>query len=165
MIVRLLSVDKSVAVEQRGTVIIDRVALRLAEWNPQPPSAVFPLHKVSVLTYEGRPLYTRAAVAVSQRSARELRELWPAVAAADWSEEDKKLILAGQLRHGMIPEQVRLSWGEPEEQLELGTPPGSINTWMYDDRQATFDGDNLLGFLVPTDGGAVAPPLMCGTTD
>ena len=162
VIVRLLPVDKSVAVEQRGMVIIDRVALRLAGWNPEPPSAVFPLHKVSVLTYEGRPLYTRAAVAVSQRSAQELRELWPAVAAADWPEEDKRMILAGQLRHGMVPEQVRLSWGEPEEQLELGIPPGSIRSWIYDDRQATFDGDVLLGFLVPSDDEAVAPPSLCG---
>ena len=162
VIVRLLPVDKSVAVEQRGMVIIDRVALRLAEWNPEPPSTVFPLHKVSVLTYEGTPLYTRAALAVTQRSARELRELWPAVAAADWPEEDKKMILAGQLRHGMIPEQVRLSWGEPEEQLELDTPPGSIRSWIYDDRQATFDGDILLGFLVPGDDEAVAPPPTCG---
>ena len=164
VIVRLLPVDKSVAVEQRGVVIIDRVALRLAEWNPEPPSTVFALHKVSVLTYESAPLYTRAAVVVTQRSARELRELWPVVAAADWPEEDKKMILAGQLRPGMIPEQVRLSWGEPEEQLERGTPPGSIRSWIYDGRQATFDGDILIGFRGPRDDETVTPlPLMCGT--
>ncbi len=162
VIVRLLPVDKSVAVEQRGAVIIDRVALRLAEWNPEPPSTVFPLHKVSVLTYEGVPLYTRAAVAVSRRTARALRELWPAVAAADWPEEDKKMILAGQLRHGMNPEQVRLSWGAPVEQVELDTLPGSVSSWIYDDRQATFNGEILIGFRVPSNDETPAPPPLCG---
>jgi hypothetical protein len=144
---RLLPLDKSIAVEQSGEVIIERVALRLAHWDPEPAPASYVLNRVHASTFESRPLYTRTPVALTTRSVEDVAVVWPQLwAAVDWSSDDRKLILAGEVRHGMSPAQVRLSWGEPDEAIAGDPDAGIERNWRYADRYAVFADDKLIAF-------------------
>ena len=144
--VRLLPLDRSVAVEQQGTVIFERVALRRPYWNPEPAASVFVLNRVSATSYEAVPRYTRAPLALTEREDSEIEQIWPAVAASDWSDDDKRLVLAGDVRHGMSPAQVRASWGDPKQEIGPDGLRGIDTQWNYPDRLAFFVGDKLVAF-------------------
>ena len=143
--VRLLPVDKSLAVVQSGAVIVDQVSMRLAHWDPSPPPAPFVLKRITATSFENRSLHTRTPVALTTKNADEIAEIWPQVqAATDWSLDDKELILAGDVQPGMSPEQVRLSWGEPAEEIPSDPGTGVERTWNYADRKAFFADGRLL---------------------
>jgi len=148
--IRVLPLDRSLAVAQSGAVIVDRVSLRLAHWDPIPPPAPFVLKRITVTSFEGRSLHTRAPVALTTKSAAEIAEIWPQVqAATEWSLDDKERILAGEVRPGMSPEQVRLSWGEPDEVIPHDPASGIEREWRYTDRKASFADGKV--FAAPRD--------------
>ncbi len=142
LIVRLLPLDRTLAVEQQGSVVLERVSLRLSAWEAEPPAASFLLYRVSASAFEGAELHTRAPIAVTSRPVADLQRAWTRVATSDWPEEDKALVLAGDVRQGMTMEQVRVAWGEPAETSEEG---GGDILWDYPDRFAVFaDGEVVL---------------------
>ena len=145
---RLLAADRSVAREQRGSVIFERVSLRLATWTAEPTASSVVLYRITANTFEGAVLHTRAPMVVTARSAEEVEQVWAEVAATEWSSEDKQLVLAGEIRHGMSEEQVRLAWGEPLEQTrsEAG---GNGSRWDYADRDAVFAAGSVIAFRPP----------------
>jgi hypothetical protein len=158
--VRLLPLDRSIAVDQQGAVIFERVALRLAHWPGRPPAASLLLNRVTATTWEGERLHTRSPIALTTRPAEEIETVWPQVAASDWSIEDKQLVLAGELRHGMSPEQVRLAWGEPEEDTQPGQY-GIDRRWRYPDRYVAFAAGTVIAFAPVPEEAAKPPSLRC----
>jgi hypothetical protein len=142
----VLPLDLTLAVDQRGEVIFDRVALRLATWQPLPPAASVVLYRISASAFEGASLYTRAAVAVTTLTAEEVGFAWSEVARSAWSEEDKALVMAGDVRQGMTPEQVRAAWGEPPEASPPAAGAAGEIRWDYGDRWAVFADGKLLLF-------------------
>jgi hypothetical protein len=160
VVIRLLPLDRELAVEQQGSVIFDRVGLRLADWDPDPPPAAVVLYRVNSFTYEGAPRYTRAPIALTERNGDDLRRAWQKVAATDWSIDDKKLVLAGQLRRGMSREQVSAGWGDPAE--ETTQPDGSIELrWADDDRYVLLADGHVIASRPPTHIDLSDVPLMC----
>jgi hypothetical protein len=158
--VRLLPLDRSIAVDQQGAVIFERVTLRLAHWPARPAAASLPLNRVTATSWEGARLHTRSPIALTTRPAEEVEAIWPQVAASDWSVEDKQLVLAGELRHGMSPEQVRLAWGEPEEEEPAGEY-GIDHRWRYPDRYVAFTAGKVIAFATTPEEVAKPPVLRC----
>ncbi len=146
--VRLLAGDRSVAREQRGSVIFERVSLRLATWAAEPTASSVVLYRITANTFEGVALHTRAPMAVTARPTEEVEQVWAEVAATEWSSEDKQLVLAGEIRHGMSEEQVRLSWGEPLEQTRSDAG-GNGSRWDYADRDAVFAAGSVIALRPP----------------
>lgn len=155
--VRLLPLDASIAVQEQGDVIFERATLRPASWALNLPPATLLLQRVSASSYEGVPRFTRAPLAVSERPIDEIREVWQQLAANGWSEEDQRLMLAGAVRAGMSPEQVKLSWGEPMATTETVSLPGMDERWDYADRSAVFIDSHLASWSV--EGTSSAPPV------
>jgi len=158
--VRLLPLDRSIAVDQQGAVIFERVTLRLAHWPARPPAASLPLNRITATSWEGARLHTRSPIALTTRPAEEVEAIWPQVAASDWSVEDKQLVLAGELRHGMSPEQVRLAWGEPEEEEPAGEY-GIDHRWRYPDRYVAFTAGKVIAFATTPEEVAKPPVMRC----
>lgn len=148
MTVRLLAADRSVAREQRGSVIFERVSLRLATWAAEPKASTVVLYRITASSFEGAALHTRAPMAVTARSAEEIEQVWPQIAATEWSSEDKHLALAGEIRNGMSEEQVRLSWGESLEQTSSDAG-GNGSSWGYPDRDVVFAAGSVIAFRPP----------------
>ena len=146
--VRLLAADRSVAREQRGSVIFERVSLRLATWAAEPTASSVVLYRITASTFEGAALHTRAPMALTARPEEEVEQVWAEVAATEWSSDDKQLVLAGEIRHGMSEEQVRLAWGEPLEQTRSDAG-GSGSRWDYADRDAVFADGSVIAFRPP----------------
>jgi hypothetical protein len=161
IIVRLLPLDRSIAVDQQGAVIFERVALRLAHWPARPPASSLPLNRINATSWEGARLHTRSPIALTTRPAEEVEAIWPQVAASDWSVEDMQLVLAGELRHRMSPEQVRLAWGEPEEEEPAGEY-GIDHRWRYPDRYVAFTAGKVIAFATTPEEVAKPPVLRCG---
>jgi hypothetical protein len=144
LIVRLLPLDRTLAVEQQGSVVFERASLRRASWEAEPPAASFLLYRATASAFEGARLYTRAPIAVSTRPVATLQRVWTRVVTSGWSDEDKVLALAGELRQGMTMDQVRAAWGNPGE-----TIPGRAEnqvSWNYPDRYAFFEDEKLVIF-------------------
>lgn len=160
--VRLLVADRSVAREQRGSVIFDRASLRLASWESEPPASSVVLHRITANAFEGAPLYTRARLVVTPRGVEQIEQVWAEIVETEWSKEDKQRILAGEIRHGMGEQQVRLSWGEPSKQTQFGAE-GNDKRWDYADRYAVFADGNIIAFsrASPQSRDQTAAPLMC----
>ena len=160
--VRLLVADRSVAREQRGSVIFDRASLRLASWESEPPASSVVLHRITANAFEGAPLYTRARLVVTPRGVEQIEQVWADIVETEWSKEDKQRILAGEIRHGMGEQQVRLSWGEPSKQTQFGAE-GNDKRWDYADRYAVFADGNIIAFsrASPQSRDQTAAPLMC----
>ncbi|MDP6686660.1 MAG: hypothetical protein QF680_01635 [Acidobacteriota bacterium] len=160
--VRLLVADRSVAREQRGSVIFDRASLRLASWPSEPPASSVVLYRITANTFEGAPLYTRAPMVVTPREVEQIEQVWADIVETEWSKEDKQRILAGEIRHGMTEQQVRLSWGEPSKQAQLSVE-GNDKRWDYPDRYAVFADGNIIAFsrASPQSRDQTAAPLMC----
>ena len=160
--VRLLAADRSVARLQRGSVIFEQASLRLATWAAEPTASSVVLYRITVTTFEGAALHTRAPMAVTARPAEEVEQIWAEIAATEWSSEDIQLVLAGEIRHGMSEEQVRLSWGEPLEQTrsEAG---GNGSRWAYADRDAVFADGRVIALRPPRreTGDQLGFALMC----
>jgi len=148
MTVRLLAADRSVAREQRSSVIFERVSLRLATWAAEPTASTVVLYRITANSFEGAALHTRAPMAITARSAEEAEQVWPQIAATEWSSEDKHLVLAGEIRNGMSEEQVRLSWGEPLEQTSSDAG-GNGSSWDYADRDVVFAAGSVIAFRPP----------------
>ncbi len=159
--VRLLPLDLSLAVEQQGSVVFERVALRRATWNPAPPAATVLLYRISAHTFEGALLHTRARIAVTSRPVEESQRAWARVAVAGWSEQDGSLVLAGELRFGMSPEQVRAAWGAPQEETSNTTEDGVERRWDYPDRYVVFFNDEVALFRPRAERLVTAERLMC----
>tara|TARA_B100000586_G_scaffold138669_1_gene100463 strand:- start:512 stop:1339 length:828 start_codon:yes stop_codon:yes gene_type:complete len=143
--VRLLVADRSVAREQRGSVIFERASLRLASWVSEPPASSVVLYSITANTFEGAPLYTRSPMVVTTREAEQIEQVWADIVETEWPKEDKQRILAGEIRHGMSEQQVRLSWGEPLKQTKF-SGDGNDSRWDYADRYAVFAGGNIIAF-------------------
>jgi len=160
VILRLLPLDRQLAVEQQGSVIFDRVSLRLADWDPDPPPAAIVLYRVASYAYEGAARYTRAPIALTERDGDDLQRAWQKVAAADWSVDDQRLVLAGELRRGMSRDQVSAAWGDPAE--ETTQADGSIELrWADDDRYALLADGRVIASRPPTRLDLSEVPLMC----
>jgi hypothetical protein len=159
--VRLLPLDRTIAVEQQGSVVFDRVSLRLAGWNPDPPAASVLLHRVTATSFEGAPLYTRTPVAVTRRSVDEVRRAWVSIAVADWSADDQQRVLAGELRHGMSPDQVSAAWGSPVDDISRDTGDGLEGRWDYADRYVVFENDAVILFGRRAAEDRSVEPLIC----
>lgn len=144
--VRLLPLDRSLAREQRGSVIFQRAGLRLATWNPDPPPAAIVLNRISANAFEGAELHTRARIAVTNRSVEEIQRAWLRVAAADWSAEDQGIVLSGELRPGMSPDQVTAAWGSPDADTSQASGAGVERRWEYADRYVVFFDDGVISF-------------------
>lgn len=143
--VRLLAADRSVAREQRGAVIFERATLRLATWAAEPAASSVVLYRITANAFEGAQLHTRAPIVVTARPAEEVEQVWVELAATDWSSADKQQVLAGEIRHGMSEEQVRLSWGEPFERT-MSDAAGGGRRWDYADRDVVFAGGSVIAF-------------------
>jgi hypothetical protein len=144
--VRLLPLDRFLARDQRGSVIFQRASLRLARWNPDPPPAAVVLNRISANTFEGAELHTRARIAVTNRSVEEIQRAWLRVAAADWSAEDQEIVLSGELRPGMSPDQVTAAWGSPDADTSQASGAGVERRWEYADRYVVFFDDEVISF-------------------
>lgn len=160
--VRLLVADRSVAREQRGSVVFERASLRLASWAFEPKASSVVLYRITATAFEGASLHTRAAIAVTTKTAEQVEQVWADIVATEWSREDKQRVLAGEIRHGMSEEQVRLSWGEPLEQTTTGAT-GDDNRWDYADRYAVFADGSIIAFRQSPQEvrRQAAPALMC----
>jgi len=163
--VRLLPLDRSLAVEQRASVIFDRVSLRLESWDPVPPPGTIVLNRITSNSFEGAPLYTRTPVAVSRRSVDELEAAWPGVAAGNWSVADQQMVLAGELRSGMSPEQVTAAWGNPPDETTQPAGDGVQRRWDYSDRYVVFIDDEVILFRPPATLDASQASVMCPGED
>ncbi len=172
--VRLLPLDRTLAVEQLGSVVFDRASLRMASWDPQPPASSIVLYRITASTFAGDLLHTRTPVAITTRTADDVQRAWPRVAMSDWSEEDRALVLAGEVRQGMTADQVRAAWGEPQQTSAPDAAAVSEDRWDYDDRFAVFDEGKLVLFrprlldeseatLKTCPGGAPGPELEIGS--
>jgi hypothetical protein len=145
--VRLLPLDRSLAREQRGSVVFERAGLRLSGWDPDPPPGAVVLNRISANSFEGAELHTRARVAVTDRSVEEIQRAWLDLAAADWSAEDQAIVLAGELRHGMSPDQVAAAWGRPDADTSQASDAGVERRWEYaDGRSVVFFDDDVITF-------------------
>jgi len=160
--VRLLVADRSVARAQRGSVIFERASLRLASWVSEPPASSVVLYSITANTFEGAPLYTRAPMVVTTREAEQIEQVWADIVETEWPKEDKQRILAGEIRHGMSEQQVRLSWGEPLKQTKFSAE-GNDSRWDYADRYAVFAGGNIIAFsqVSPQARDQTVAGLMC----
>lgn len=160
IVIRMLPLDRDLAVEQQGSVIFDRVSLRLAGWDPEPPPGAIVLYRVASYSYEGASLYTRAPIALTAREGDNLRRAWEKVATGDWSLDDRKLVLAGELRRGMSREQVSAAWDEPAE--EIAQPDGAVELrWAADNRYALLEEGRVIAWQPPTRVELSSVPLMC----
>ncbi len=140
--VRLLPLDRTLAVEQRGSVILDRISLRPASWDPEPPASSVLLYRITASSFEGDLLHTRTPIAVTTRPVDEVQRVWPQVVISGWSAEDKGRVLAGEVRQGMTPEHVRAAWGEPQSRVG----PEGEDRWDYGDRYVLFAGGKVVVF-------------------
>jgi hypothetical protein len=68
--------------------------------------------------------------------------------------------LAGELRHGMSPEQVRLAWGEPDEDTPAGQY-GIDRRWRYPDRYVAFAAGTVIAFATVPEAAAKPSSLRC----
>ena len=87
--------------------------------------------------------------------------MWPRVAESDWSIEDRQLILAGRVRHGMDQSQVYASWGAPLDEGSPGGETGVDRRWTYGDRFAVFSGNGLIAFQRTGGDEPVPTPKIC----
>lgn len=161
LIVRLLPLDRTLAVEQQGSVIFERAGLRLASWQPQPQPATIVLNRVVVSSFEGARLYTRAPVAPTFRNEDEVERIWPTLARSAWSVEDRQHLLAGTLRTGMDREQVAVAWGRPSAENALSGGEGVEWLWDRDDRYVVFINGFVAVFRQPAEEEAAVGQPMC----
>jgi hypothetical protein len=161
IVIRLLPLDRGLAVDQQGSVVFERAALRLAAWDPHPPAASVLLHRVTASSFEGTRLYTRAPVAPSGRSADDLQRVWPGVTRTGWTVETQQTVLAGELRHGMNRAQVRAAWGEPAQETAVSGSSSVEWRWAGDDRYALFENGEVIAFRPPTVAHDAAEPSVC----
>lgn len=149
--VRLIPLDRSIAVPERGTAIFERATLVPADWPDHLEPAPLLVRRIRIVTYEPARRYVRSAVAVSERAPAELERTWGALLDGEWDDEARRRMLAGELRAGMPQEEVRLAWGEPESRTAIG----SAERWDWPLRSAAFDAGGRL--LTWTD--TAEPPL------
>ena len=135
MRVRLIPMDRSIAVPERGTAIFERVSLVPDEWPDRREPAPLLVRRVRIVTYEASRRYTRAALAVSERTPEALERTWGALLDGDWDREARQRMLAGELQPGMLRDEVGLAWGEPQERSQIG----AAERWDWADRSAAFD--------------------------
>lgn len=134
VVVRLLPLDRSIAVQERSGAIFEAVSLVPVEWPSRLDSVSLLLRRVRVVTYSPALRYTRAPMAVSERPTPDLRAAWVQLAAGTWNRDEREAILAGRLAPGMSPDEVRLAWGEPEKRQQTA----GMQRWDYKDRSAAF---------------------------
>jgi len=144
--VRLLPLDRSLARDQRGSVIFQRASLRLASWNPDPPPGAVVLNRISANAFQGVELHTRARIVVTNRSVEEIQSTWLSVTAADWAAEDQEMVLSGELSPGMSPDQVTAAWGSPDTDSSQVSGAGVERRWEYADRYVVFFDDGVISF-------------------
>lgn len=149
--VRLIPLDRSIAVPERGEAIFERAALVPADWPEHLEPAPLMVRRIRIVTYEPAQRYVRSALAVSDRQPDELESTWGALLDGEWDDEARRRMLAGELQPGMPREEVRLAWGEPESRTRIG----SAERWDWPLRSAAFDDAGRL--LTWTD--AVEAPL------
>jgi hypothetical protein len=161
--VRLLPLDRTLAVEQRGSVVFERATLRLASWAPKVGASSIVLNRISATTFEGALLHTRTPIAVTDRTAEEVQREWIKVAmsGSDWSDDDKALVLAGEVRRGMTPDQVRTAWGEPTQVPASDAESASEARWDYEDRYVVFAEGKVVLFRPRLLEEAESTMLMC----
>jgi hypothetical protein len=71
------------------------------------------------------------------------------------------MVLAGELRFGMSPEQVRAAWGAPQEETSNTTEEGVERSWDYPDRYVVFFNDEVALFRPRAERLVTAERLMC----
>ena len=141
--VRILPTDPSVALEERGPVIIESAILQMSDWSLELPPEPLLLQRSEIVYYEPVRRLTRVPLVVSQRSPRELRAVWRAVERAGLTDQEREPLLAGELRPGMSPQHVRLAWGEPDA-IHLVRSAGE--RWEYSTRSASFGSEGLVSW-------------------
>ena len=147
--------------EQAGAAIFDRAVLRLTSWPSLPPATLVLLRRVSAGSYEGVRRYTRSKLAITHKSQEEIGRIWPELTATGWSGEDLELVLAGEVRKGMTPDQVRLSWGVPKSEVGSAEVPGTDIRWDYADRSAVFVNRALASWSLAGEPERPAPLPRC----
>jgi hypothetical protein len=150
--VRLIPLDRSIAVPERGSAIFERAALVPADWPDHLEPAPLLVRRIRIVTYEPARRYVRSALAVSERDPADLERTWGALLDGDWDDEAASRILAGELRAGMPREEVRLAWGVPDDETRVGT----AERWDWPLRSAAFGADGRL--LTWTDASEPEPP-------
>lgn len=135
--VRLIPQDRSIAVSERGVLVFDSASLAPADWPLELTPDPLPLRRALVVGYAPARGFTRAPLAVSERPIEELREAWLGMRGSERDDEVRRGILAGELRRGMSPADVRLAWGEPESRAATD----SLERWEWPDRSAAFTAD------------------------
>lgn len=161
LLVRLLPLDRTLAVEQQGSVVFERAGLRLASWDPEPRPATIILNRVVVSAFEGATVYTRAPVAPTDRDAQAVERLWPALARSEWTIEDQQHVVAGTVRAGMSREQVAVAWGRPSAENAQADGEGVEWRWDRDDRYVVFTNGTVAVFRPPAEDEVEVQQPMC----
>ncbi len=160
IVVRLLPNDPSIAVQERGRMIFERVSLAPVEWPSRLEPTWLLLRRVRVTGYEPARRYTRARLVVTQRGPEELRRVWSHLTRTALPPEQQEAVLRGELLAGMSTEAVTLAWGEPAE-TDLA---GGLRRWRWPERSATFDDDGRL--IAWAERSTALPPLSaCGGSE
>ena len=141
IVVRLLALDRSIAVQEGGSGVFERVELTPAEWPRRLDPTSLLLRRVRLVTYSPARRFTRAPLAVSERGIQRLQATWKELLAGDWTSQQRRSLLAGELGARMSPQEVRLAWGEPDSRY---LSPDGLRRWDYADRSAAFDSEEGL---------------------
>lgn len=136
IVVRLLALDRSIAVQEGGSGVFERVELTPAEWPRRLHPTSLLLRRVRLVTYSPARRFTRAPLAVSERGIQGLQATWKELLAGDWTSQQRRSLLAGELGARMSPQEVRLAWGDPDSRY---LSPNGLRRWDYADRSAAFD--------------------------
>jgi hypothetical protein len=137
--IRVLPADLSIVVTEQGQAILDSLSLAPASWPARLGAAPLLLQRVRSVTYRASPRYTRATMAVSERTPEELASIWRRIGGAEVSDDRLAMVLAGEVEIGMTQLDVELAWGAAEDIEE-----GSLTRWHWLDRAASFDPAGLL---------------------
>lgn len=140
VIARLIPQDRSIAVQERGTVVFDSAALAPVDWPVELTPDPLRLRRALVVGYGQARGFTRAPLAISTRGEEDLRSAWRGLERSDRDDETRRHILAGELRTGMSAADVGLAWGEPLARSFAG----SLDRWDWADRSAAFGEDGVL---------------------
>lgn len=135
IVIRLLPLDRSIAVQESGNGVFERVELTPAEWPRRLEATTLLLRRVRVVTYSPVRRFTRAPLAVSERDGQQLQATWKELVAGDWTLQQRRSLLAGELSAAMSPQEVRLAWGDPDSRY---LSADGLRRWDYADRSAAF---------------------------